>query len=385
MKLVLDESGNTGCVTTHNGTLNFGTQSNFSLCGVLLPLEKDEKNIENRYQAFLERNKISDEIKGSDLMTRKNNAILFDFVNELLDSTHFRFNIYNKRFYLASLICHGVRGLEFRNQYPLDFYQLVSELSYERDDFFVQYCTFSRCVTPSSLRQYLSNIKVYPFSHLSSQGREILLGMVESMLEKDDAIEACAPDFLTFGSYNDKRKVNVIHLTALGEMLDVLKDSDPTITNKRLTIIHHQTKEFEDTLRSELASYGISISFDGSKGNPLIQIADNAVSIVNKVYTRMRNAFQNKKEWDGESRWDMELAALVFNKIGPNNIKFTMPIPDEAVALCVKCMFASSFPRSQRNNLCFNQLYVQYQKQIFNEIRAASTRHFEDSLRCLKR
>jgi hypothetical protein len=76
MKIVFDEAGNTGCVVTHRNVLSFKNKPVFSLCGLLLNEEQYEKKLIELYSDFLQRNKISSEIKGSDLMKRENNEIL---------------------------------------------------------------------------------------------------------------------------------------------------------------------------------------------------------------------------------------------------------------------------------------------------------------------
>lgn len=60
----------------------------------------------------------------------------------------------------------------------------------------------------------------------------------------------------------------------------------------------------------------------------------------------MVNIFENKKEWDTDSEWTLELTSKLFNKIKIENIKFTLPIQNWAVALCVKEMFTPLISKS---------------------------------------
>lgn len=367
MKIVFDESGNTGCVLRRKKTLNFSTQPNFTLCGVILASNDDEEALKKRYCEFQKRHGIVSEIKGSDLMKRESNALLADFIENILDGVHFSFNIYNKKFYLSSLLCVSILGLEFQFQFGVEFYAEVSAIALEPDDFFVRYCEFIEDVNVQSLREYLQYLNSYKFTFLSSTEQVLTMFIHQILYEGTE--ESFLSDFMTYGWYEDDNKTNVINLTALGEFIDVIKKENPNVKNSEIAIIHDKNQEFEDMLKRELSQLGLSISFEDSKNNTLIQIADNAVSIVNKVYGDMRNAFHSKSEWLESNSWTMELASMLFSKITMANIKFTVPIPDWTVAFCVKEMFSPNYPKNQRKNIFFNQLYVQYQQRIYLEIK----------------
>ena len=366
MKIVFDESGNTGCVVTRKNALNFSTQHNFALCGVILASTEEEEALKKRYCDFLKRHSIVGEMKGSDLMKRKSNDMLNDFIENVLDAEHFSFNIYNKKFYLSSLLCAGILGDEFQVQFSNEFYAEVSALSLEPDEFFVRYCEFIKDVNTQSLKEYLQYLKNYKFRYLSSTGQALTMFIDKILI--DGVEESFISDFMTYGWYENVSKTNVINLTALGELINAIKKENPKVNNSDIAIVHDKNQEFEELLKRELEPLGLTISFEDSKYNILIQIADNAVSVVNKIYGNVRNAFQSKCEWDDSNSWTMELASLLFTKITMDNIKFTIPIPDWTVAFCVRDMFSPDYPKNQRKNIFFNQLYVQYQQRIFSAI-----------------
>jgi hypothetical protein len=170
MKIVFDEAGNTGCVVTHRNVLNFKKQPIFSLCGLLLKDKQDEIELVERYSNFLRRNGIIGEIKGSDLMKRENNKILFDFISNVLDDKHFYLNIYDKKFYLASLICIAILGYDLQLEFTNEFYSIVSALVFEDDDFFFQYCEFVKDVNVKSLHNFLVFLKNYDYKYLKQDG-----------------------------------------------------------------------------------------------------------------------------------------------------------------------------------------------------------------------
>jgi hypothetical protein len=198
MKIVFDEAGNTGCVITHRNILNFKNQPVFSLCGLLLNEEQDERKLIELYSDFLRRNKISGEIKGSDLMKRDNNEILFDFISNVLDDTHFSFNIYDKKFYLASLICMAILGRESQMEYVNEFYSIVGALALEDDSFFFQYCEFVKDVNVKSLHDFLVFLKNYNYKYLKHDGNTLFLMVVNKILSEGDKENWCRY-FMTYG------------------------------------------------------------------------------------------------------------------------------------------------------------------------------------------
>lgn len=104
MELFIDESGNTGCVIATHGKFNFYKQHHFVLCAIKTENE-DEKNILiQKYKIFKDTFNVAEEIKGSDLMTRRHNDELQYFVDNILDDKHFEICIYDKKFYLSTLL-----------------------------------------------------------------------------------------------------------------------------------------------------------------------------------------------------------------------------------------------------------------------------------------
>lgn len=101
MKVFLDEAGNTGCVINYENIMSFGPQRHFSLCGVMARDENDEKMLCQKYIDFKEKFQITDELKGSSLLTRENNDKLEYFINYILDNKHFSVCYYDKKFYLS--------------------------------------------------------------------------------------------------------------------------------------------------------------------------------------------------------------------------------------------------------------------------------------------
>ena len=89
MKIYFDESGQSGCVLTKGDLLNFQKQPTFALGALVIKNDKQEETLCKMYKHFLEKFGIEGEIKGSDLLTRKMNAQLSNFLDNFLNDKYF--------------------------------------------------------------------------------------------------------------------------------------------------------------------------------------------------------------------------------------------------------------------------------------------------------
>lgn len=103
-----------------NGQLFNDGQRHFVLGSVFVADKEDEIEILNKYRQFKNRFGFIGEIKGSELMTQRNNEALKYFITNVLDDKHFFICNYDKIFYLATLIsvyileCHSTaRNINF--------------------------------------------------------------------------------------------------------------------------------------------------------------------------------------------------------------------------------------------------------------------------------
>ena len=93
-----------------------------------------------------------------------------------------------------------------------------------------------------------------------------------------------------------------------------------------------------------------------------------------KIRTMKEMMFSKKKEWDESSEWDMSLLSQLLSIIKHENIKFTVPIPDWAAALCIENMYSPSYPKAMRKNIFFNSMYLHKQQEISMHIAAFQSR-----------
>ena len=364
MNIYFDESGNTGCLLTKKELLNFQEQPIFALGAVVVDSE-DEQLLRNKYIEFKNKFGIQGEIKGSELVTRNRNAELEYFIQNLLDEIHFSVILYDKRFYLCTLLLRSFTYEEFYYEEMNMFYELASMYSLQRDEFFIKYCEYIEHPTVESFHDYLLFLKSYEYCEIAEEWN-----LIKSMAERilDDQMEvAFVDDFMTFGWYDDESITNLINLNALSELIYFIK-SDKPFENNSINYIHDAIHEFEPTFQNELKEYNIDLSFKDSKDEILLQLADNLAGVMCHAYKRIVKHFKKEEEWLTNAEWDMSLAAKLFRVISTKNIKFTVPLHDWAAALCVEIMFSNDYPKTMRKNLYFNRYYTQALLQINESI-----------------
>lgn len=381
MKIYFDESGQTGCLMTNKEMLNFKNQPIFAVGSVLIKDEKDAKTLSQKYKKFKANFKFDGEIKGSDLMTKDNNEALEYFIKNILDDIHFSVNLYDKRFYLSTLLLNGLLGYEFLLLEPIMFYSLASELSYQEDDFFIEYCKYIQTPSEEAFHLYLIYLTKYNYKLIKDEYNGVKLtaqAMLDGNNEKD-----FYNDFMTFGRYDDENITNLINLSALGELINNIKIKY-NLNNDDVVFIHDNIKEFEETFKSELSNVNITISFEDSKQNVLLQLADNAASITAITFKKVKETFANQKGWYEESKWIIKLFSRLISKINIQNIKFTVPMSDWAASICMQEMFNDDYPCIHRNNINFNYRYMVALSKIYEDVKEMS-KMLSDRIDILKR
>lgn len=365
MNLYFDESGQTGCVYIKDNSLNFKSQPMFAIGTVITQNSVDDSYLREKYAKFKDRFGITGEIKGSELVTRKRNQELNYFIDNILDDKHFEINIYDKKFYLSTQLVLGLLGYNFQKERTVDFYRLASMLAFEEDSFFIEYCKYITCLSPESFHDYLIFLTNYRYMYISKEQNGIQI-MSEKILEMGDECKFYN-SFLTFGWYKDKHITNLINLNALIELIYSVK-LEKTKQNSDIYFIHDRIEEFEKVFVDELSSFNIQMSFLNSQDDLLLQLSDNITSLFCHAFTKVKGYFLNKKQWEASSEWEMKLLERLMRKLTNNNIKFTVPIPDWSMALCVQDMFADSYPPSARKNIFFNPKFDMYQLKIYQNL-----------------
>lgn len=246
-----------------------------------------------------------------------------------------------------------------RNKEPLLYYSSVSALAMEDISFFEKFCQAVSINTDAVKRDFLIYVSKFNYRFLPSEYNPLKI-MAEIMLEKKYYGDFSLP----YGCYVNNKITNLINLTSLGETLLSL-NIRLNENHQNITVIHDRIAEFEkeytDTLKYR---DNITLLFDDSKNNLLIQYADNIAGIVRKSFTNTVCTFRDKKQWcEGHDFFPHSMSNLL-NNISINNFKFDTQICDWALAYCVRDMFSPFFSKEKRNNIEFNERYLYYTKKI---------------------
>lgn len=279
MELFIDESGNTGCVITKNKKLNFENQRHFVLCAVTVRDEEDKKLLIKKYQKFKDKFNIENEIKGSDLLTRKRNEELDYFLNQMIDDEHFNVCIYDKKFYLASLFLLTLFGNNLQKDAPIEFYNLVSLITLHGEDILIAYCEVAKEPTHDNFDKLLEIIIEHKLKD-KSELFDIFSNSLKEIKNKKD-YKTWLDDIISYGSYENKNYINVINLNCLTELIISIKLKEG-INGEELIINHDNIDGYDKTIMSELKDYRCNIKFIDSYSTELIQLADNVASIFAK-------------------------------------------------------------------------------------------------------
>lgn len=191
--------------------------------------------------------------------------------------------------------------------------------------------------------------------------------MLANKILADKDYNGWIKDILSYGSYENHNYVNVINLNCLSELILTLKWQN-NLSNSTIKIHHDRIDGYDKAFTSELNDFDIDLDFVDSKKEELIQIADNTVSIFAKCVNEVMLRFEEKREWDTDSRWIMEQYAKILTKVSITNIKFVIPPQNWAVSLCVQEMFNKNYPIEKRKNLFFNPIYLQNLNLIYDDI-----------------
>ena len=369
MRIYFDESGQSGCVLQKKDLLNFQKQPTFAIGAVVVPTNKAANMLVKKYADFKDQFGITGEIKGSDLLTRARNEELEFFIKNILNQYHFFVLLYDKRFYISTLLLLSLVGFEYQHTLPEHFYQQATMLSYQEDVFFIRYLKYIENPGIEAFSEYLKFLIDYKYIY--DEGPEnAVVTMAEKIIEAGIE-DKCYDDFLSFGWYDNPRITNLINLTALSELIYFIK-SQFDISNQEIIYVHDHIDEFEDTIHVELQNHGINIEFADSKNEAMLQIVDNAVSILRHAYDKGISHIKSKEIWKYQNEWDMVLLARVMRKLSTKHISFTVPLSDWAAALCTEILFGANYPKKYRNNIHFNHYYRENLIRIYSSISSAN-------------
>lgn len=365
MKIYFDESGQSGCVLRKDDLLNFRKQPTIAVGALVIASEKSEENLIKKYRKFKEKFNICGEKKGSSLLTREMNDALHYFLDNFFNNKDFFVILYDKRFYLSTLLLQGLLGRTYQQEIPVHFYEQADFLSHQNDDFFLEYLKYIEQPSAEEFKKYLEFLIGYNYRELEVSENAVI--EIAKRILDENKEDDFYNDLMTFGWYENPNFTNVINLNALSEIIYTIKHSLKS-KNSETQYIHDNIFEFEDTFKTELKECGIEVSFADSKSVESLQIVDNVVSITRHAYDKMIKHINDKQQWNEKYEWDMKLASKVMRRLSVNRINFTVPVSDWSASLCMMEMFAPKYPKKFRNNFVFNPKYVENMGRIYQSL-----------------
>lgn len=373
IKMYFDESGNNGNVVPNkSGYLYRRHQPQFVLGCVIVKSSADRDLIEKKYANFKERWKITEEYKSVELLDEKNQEMLTDFIENILQGENFHVCCYDKKFYLASLISLYLLGNDMQINDPLAYYKYTSALAREDDKLFKKYCEIVEKPTNEGIEDFLKFILKMPFKKIDEEINPYKIA-ARFMLDNQDESGFCKP-YLSKGEYEKAVNVNVINMNALGEsILSICYNESITVDDVK--VFHDKIEQYEDELIT-LYDSRIPVEFLDSKSNDLIQIADNLAGIFRRAFSETVELYGTNEQWECGKEFFPKLLSKIIEKLTINNIKFVVPISDWALALTVHKMYSDEYPVQNRNTDCF---WVEFMR--FRHIVETNIPHLDYSYR----
>lgn len=302
------------------------------------------------------------EIKGSELMTQRNNEALKYFITNVLDDKHFFICNYDKIFYLSTLISVYIFGVPFQQQETLTFYMMASALAGEKEELFLHYCSAVCENTDNSKKEFLEYLISFPYEKLDRNDYNLYIAFAKLMLENKDYGEFP----LTYEAYSCKNTVNFVNMTALGEMLLSLKHLHGVDMSKT-EIYHDNLMGYEEEYNQSFEDNKIHINFVDSKENELVQLADNISSIYRKCFEKSFEAFRCNKQWT-DNIWFTENYSRIINTIGMEHIKMDTQISDYVLPFVIRDIFGNEYGQFEKHKEKFWGLFYFYKEKIMEDI-----------------
>ena len=314
-KIYIDESGNNGIVKYNHESKTFDyDQRYFTLC-LFMPTQDTNYYIEKYNKLRIKHGiDISIELKGSDIMTKKYNSFLIDFIEEFINDKEFYVTLYDKKFLVASFLVFNVFGEGHRIVEPKFHFAIIEMLTNQSDAFFEPF--FLTCQTPTkeNVEYFLKYLINYKYDDIREN--EMVLSHFKLMLQNFLLFPNTAIKNITYEFENTSININ---MTSLGESLLVLKDMKKITANNHIEIYHDESIVVSEIIFDMIPN--LNIKFVNSDKNIMVQIADNVASIFNKTQKEiMKKNYKNIKEI--KNQWHFKHFSAVSRKVKPENIKY---------------------------------------------------------------
>lgn len=339
MDIYFDESRNTGEIGINGMNLNYFEQRYFILVGYINDelVTKEYEDFKKTYIRVINPSSKDNEIKGTDLLTRVNNAILDEFITKFISDDNLLITVYDKKFFIITSLLVWLFGMPFKDREPVLFYKYCEFLSKVDDQFLINFIHASNSKSINNIEKYIDYIVKYNFdecidssfeNHIKNEFVSFIINFRKrgseyiKMLQEDVILESI--------KIQGKNRNHIVNLTALGETLLLLKTTRD-LSNKELNIYHDKIEIIE----KYIAHYfdGIPINFLDSKNHLQIQLADNISSVIGKFINNTLPILSDrsiKKSLSNDNIWIRKRLSKIFTSVNPNNIKTVVNLREQA-------------------------------------------------------
>lgn len=340
-KIYFDESRNTGEIKLKENKLNYNEQRYFILVGYI---EDDE--ITNKYRKFKEKylnilypNNESEEIKGTDLLTRSNNHLLNEFINDFIHGSNLLITIYDKKFFVLTNLLVWLLGIPFKDHYFSDFMKFNEFLIKIDEEFLGIFINTINYKTKENIKKFIEYVISYDYkecitSQLEIQIRDEFVSLVKSLFEIGEGYIEMLEDNIVAESIriDKKNRNNIVNLTALGETILLYKLNNGS-SNSSFKIYHDNIETVQKYMDYYLKKVDIVLDFIDSKNNLAIQLADNVASILGKFINNIlpiQSDNSIKIALSKDMEWTRKNLTKIFNTVYIQNIKMVIHLREQA-------------------------------------------------------
>jgi len=339
MKIYFDESRNTGEIGYNGKVLNYYSQRYFVLVGVV-----ENTSFFDFYKDFLKKHigiatvgKTGNmEIKGVDLCSKENSDSLKEFMSSITKRDDIYVNVYDKKYFLVSQLVLWLCGLEFKETYYISYLKYCELLHKLNDEFLIEYIKITKDNNKENIKKFIEFILNYEYIECISTvfESEIVkewVQIIQSFYNKEEYIDILKDSNFENVRISGKDRNNIVNLTALGELILLLKLNYKN-SNKDIQIIHDKIEVIQDYIKYYWSFE--NMIFADSQGEIGVQIADNLASIIGKVINNIFPILNDDsivKILTSEYKWVRDYSNYIFNNINKENIKFVTTMREAAM------------------------------------------------------
>lgn len=363
MVFYFDEAGNSGCLTKSGEVSYRRDDQPLYVLAAIMPGYRDS-GLMDRYREFKARwRPEGGEVKGSDLLTRRSNDALEDFIERFVGKCPVWPCVYSKDFYLATALMQSALGPGAKSVFPFEYYSEASDLALFGREAIDAYAEYSNSPTEEAAEKLVRN--------LLDGGAVRKEGLLWTYLEQVVGAGSFSTAFdrgIASGDYEKPAYQNLVNLAAFGELMLAIK-LDSGLNNRKIEAVHDHIFEFEGEYIAAFREAGVNIrlAFGDSSSDLGIQLADNMASTVFGAAKRVLKAFEDRRPLATENDWVFRLWSRLFIGIGPNRFKLVVPLQEQALFFTVAEMYQDDFPKDRRNATVFNGLYEKWLRHVCND------------------